>query len=311
MEVRQLEHLVAAIDTGTLRGAAEACHISQPGLSMSLKRLEDFLGVSLLERGPRGVQPTPFGDALYRHAKIVVAHLRHAVGEVEALRGDGAGELRIGVGASFMNRALPRVVARLFEERPAFTVHVIEGVAEDQVPAVIEGEIDLALVRFPSTPPDAALVYETLHRRELCAWVRKGHPLARRRKALQLDDLFGYRWVSPDDAPQEIAGPIYRALGRAGITGVRPSVMTNSVPFLKQLVLESDCVALLPEGAVANEVQDKRLVGLPLPGLDLRDEVGAVYRRELGSLPVLGEIIAALREELPRIGLRSGEAPPL
>lgn len=304
MEVRQLEHLVAAVDSGTLGGAAETCHISQPGLSMSLKRLEDFLGVSLLERGPRGVRPTPYGDVLYRHAKIVLSHLRHATGEVEALRGDGAGELRIGVGASFMNRALPRVVTRLLESRPAFTLHVIEGVAEDQVPALVAGDIDLALVRFPSTAPHAALVYETLHRRELCAWVRKGHPLARRRRRLELADLFEYRWASPDDSPGEISGPIFRALARAGITDVRPSVQTNSVPFLTRLVLESDCVALLPEGAVADEVQDKRLVGLPLPGLDLRDEVGAVYRRELGSLPVLGEIISTLREELPRLGLR-------
>lgn len=304
MEVRQLEHLVAAVDTGTLRGASEACHISQPGLSMSLKRLEETLGVELLERGPRGVRPTPYGEALVRHARVVVAHLRHALGELEALRGDGAGELRIGVGASFMNRALPRAVGRLLEERPALTVHVIEGVAEDQVPALVAAEIDLALVRFPSTPPDADLVYETLHRRELLAWVRKGHPLSRRKRGLEMSDLSAYRWVAPDDSPQEIAGPIYRALQRAEVTNARPSVQTNSVPFIKQLVLTSDCVALLPEGAVADEVQDGQLVGLPLPGLDLRDEVGAVYRRELANLPVLGELIAALREELPRVGLR-------
>lgn len=305
MEIRQLEHLVAAVDAGTLRKAAETCHISQPGLSMSLKRLEDFLGAPLLERGARGVKPTPAGEALYRHAKIIVSHVQHAVGEVEALRGDGAGELRIGVGASFMNRALPRVVARLLDDRPGFTLHVIEGVAEDQVPALVQGDLDLALVRFPSTPPEADLVYETLHRRELCAWVRKGHPLARRRgRALRLEDLDAYRLITPDDAPREIAGPIYRALQRADVPAVRPSVQTNSVTFLKQLALESDCIVLLPEGAVADDLGDGRLTGLALPGVDLQDEVGAVYRRELGDLPVLAEIIAALRDELPRIGLR-------
>lgn len=303
MEVRQLEHLVAAIDQGTLRGAAELCHISQPGLSMSLRRLEEFLGVALLERGPRGVRPTPYGDVLYRHAKIVVAHLRHASDEVETLRGDGAGELRIGVGASFMNRALPRVVAKLLETRPGFSLHVIEGVAEDQIPRVVDAEIDVALVRFPSSPRDPDLVYETLHRRELLAWVRSGHPLARRRKRLRPEDMTVYRWVAPDDSPQEISGPIYRVLQRAEGAVLKPSVQTNSVPFLKRLVLESDCIAMLPEGAVADEVQEELLVGLSLPGVDLRDEVGAVYRRELGSLPVLGEIISALREELPRAGL--------
>ena len=127
MEVRQLEHLVAAVDQGTLRAAAEACHISQPGLSMSLQRLETFLGVELLERRPRGVVPTAYGTALYAHAKIVLAHLRHAEGEIERLRGDGAGELRVGVGTSFMNRALARAVARQLESRPGLTLHVVEG----------------------------------------------------------------------------------------------------------------------------------------------------------------------------------------
>ncbi len=302
MEIRQLEHLVSAVDEGTLRAAAAACHISQPGLSMSLRRLEEFLGVPLLERLPRGVRPTPYGEALVRHARIVLAHVRHAAGEIEALRGEGIAELRVGVGASFMNRALARVVAGLLERRPGFGLHVVEGVAEDQIPRLAEGELDLALVRFPSLPADPALVYETLHRRELRAWVRQGHPLAGRGRRLALPDLADQRWIAPDDVPQEIAGPIYRALRGAGIS-TRPIVQTNSVPFLKRLVIESDCVALLPEGAVADEASDGLLVGLSLPGVALADEVGAVYRRELAELPLLGEIVAALREELPRVGL--------
>ena len=302
MEIRQLEHFVAAVDVGTLRGAAEATNISQPGLSMSLARLEEFLGAKLLERKPRGVTPTPYGDALYRHGKIVLAHLRHATGEIDALRGDGTSELRLGVGASFMNRALPRVVAKLMISRPGFTVRVAEGIAEDQIPKLMDGDLDLVLVRFPSSPPHEELVYETLHRRQLCAYVRADHPLAARQQPISLHDLASERWIAPDEAPSEIAGPVFRALQKAGTT-FRPVVQTNSVPFLKRLLHESDCVALLPEGAMADEVADGEMKALPLPEIDLEDEVGAVYRRELGTLPVLGEIIAALREELPRAGL--------
>ncbi|MFP6654865.1 MAG: LysR family transcriptional regulator, partial [Myxococcota bacterium] len=299
---RSLAHFVAAVDHGTLRDAAEASHISQPGLSMSLARLEDFLGASLLERKPRGVTTTPYGDALYRHAKIVLAHLRHAQGEIDSLRGDDTSELRLGVGASFMNRALPRVIAKLFTTRPGFTLNIAEGIAEDQIPKLMEGELDLVLVRFPTTPPHDELIYETLHRRQLCAWVRADHPLALRPQPIALDELAGERWIIPDSAPSEIAGPIYRALQRSGKT-FRPSVQTNSVAFLKRLLVESDCVALLPEGAMADEVADGEIKALPLPGIDLEDEVGAVYRRELAELPVLAEIIAALRLALPEAGL--------
>jgi DNA-binding transcriptional LysR family regulator len=302
MEIRQLEHFVAAVETGTLRGAAEQSNISQPGLSMSLARLEEFLGAKLLERKPRGVTPTPHGDALYRHAKIVLAHLRHATGEIDALRGDGTSELRLGVGASFMNRALPRVVAKLLTARPGFTLSVHEGIAEDQIPKLLDGELDLVLVRFPSAPPHNELIYETLHRRQLSAYVRADHRLARRQQPIALNELASERWIIPDQAPSEIAGPIFRALQRAGTT-FRPTVQTNSVPFLTRLLRESDCIALLPEGAMADEVANGEMKALPLPEIDLEDEVGAVYRRELGQLPVLGEIISALREELPRVGL--------
>lgn len=302
MEIRQLEHFVAAVEAGTLRGAAADSNISQPGLSMSLGRLEDFLGAKLLERKPRGVTPTPYGDALYRHAKIVLAHLRHATGEIEALRGDGTSELRLGVGASFMNRALPRVVAKLLTSRPGFTLSVAEGIAEDQIPRLLEGELDLVLVRFPSAPPRDELIYEMLHRRQLCAWVRADHPLTKRPQPIALQELVDERWIIPDEAPSEISGPVFRALQKGGTT-LRPAVQTNSVPFLKRLLRESDCIALLPEGAMADEVADGEMKALPLPEIDLEDEVGAVYRRELSGLPVLGEIVAALREELPRAGL--------
>lgn len=302
MELRQLEHFVAAVDEGTLRGAAELCHISQPGLTMSLRRLEELLDAELLERGPRGVRPTPYGEALLGHARLILAHARRAGEQVAALRGRGIGGLRIGVGASFMNRALACAVARLLEARPGFELHVEEGVAEDQIPRVADGRLDLALGRFPSAPPHPELEYAVLHRRQLCAWVRTDHPLARARRRRTPEVMASYRWIVPDDAPDEIAVPIYRELGRRGIEA-HPVVQTNSVPFLKRLLATSDCVALLPEGAVADELQAGALVGLPLPGLDLRDEVGAVWRRDLADLPTVQEVVAALREELPRLGL--------
>jgi len=61
--------------------------------------------------------------------------------------------------------------------------------------------------------------------------------------------------------------------------------------------------------AVADEVADGRLVGVTLEGLDVDDEVGALYRRELASLPLVGELIGGVREALAEIGMGSGPAP--
>ncbi|NDE02288.1 MAG: LysR family transcriptional regulator, partial [Gammaproteobacteria bacterium] len=82
MELRQLRHFVAVVDSANLSRAAERVAISQPALTRSIKNLEDLLGVELLERQPRGVVPTEAGLALYHHAQIVLNACQRLTREV-------------------------------------------------------------------------------------------------------------------------------------------------------------------------------------------------------------------------------------
>lgn len=85
MELRQLRHFVAVVDSANLSRAAERVAISQPALTRSIKNLEDLLGVELLERQPRGVAPTEAGLALYHHAQIVLNACQRLTREVREL----------------------------------------------------------------------------------------------------------------------------------------------------------------------------------------------------------------------------------
>ena len=83
MDIRQLKHFVAVVETGTAHAAADDQHISQPGLSSSIKRLENQLGVSLFERRGRGMVLNARGRDFYPHAKRTIEHLRLAQAELK------------------------------------------------------------------------------------------------------------------------------------------------------------------------------------------------------------------------------------
>src|ERR1700760_4817973 len=97
MDVRILRYFVACVESRTMHAAAQAVHVSQPALSKAIANLEHELGVALLDRHPRGVAPTPYGDTLFRYAKMIDSEMRRAVAEIDAQRGMTRGTIVIGV----------------------------------------------------------------------------------------------------------------------------------------------------------------------------------------------------------------------
>ena len=97
MDLRLLRYFIACVEHKTMHSAADAVSVSQPALSKAIRSLEAELGVILLDREPRGVVPTPFGDTLFRYAKMIDAEMRRAVFEIDAMRGVTRGTVVVGV----------------------------------------------------------------------------------------------------------------------------------------------------------------------------------------------------------------------
>jgi len=111
MELRHLRHFVAVVDAGNLSKAADRVCITQPALTRSIKNLEAYLAAELLERRPRGIVPTPAGDALYRYARLMLNEAARAQAEVKAVHKGAKGELAVGIAAMFGDHIVDRVVA--------------------------------------------------------------------------------------------------------------------------------------------------------------------------------------------------------
>src|SRR4051794_22719098 len=112
MTLRQLEYLVAVIDEGSFGRAALALYVSQPTLSSQVRALEDEIGGSLLERLPRGVRPTPTGEAMLPAARAALAAAARARRSARMVLGLEAGELEIATVGAVALGLLPPVLRR-------------------------------------------------------------------------------------------------------------------------------------------------------------------------------------------------------
>ena len=144
MDQRVLRYFLACVDYRTMHAAAEAVHVSQPALSKAISNLEAQLGVTLLERHPRGVVPTRFGDTLYQYAKMIDSEMRQAVAEIDAMRGMTRGTIVIGV-IPTMSTVMADVAATVLESLPGLELKLKIGFSSELTKALLETRGD---VRF-------------------------------------------------------------------------------------------------------------------------------------------------------------------
>lgn len=145
----ELRYLVALADTGHFGKAAAQCFVTQPTLSTQLKKLENNLGVVLIERGSRRVQLTPVGQQVVALARNILREVR-AIGDVvlghsEPLTGD----FRLGVIPTLAPYLLPKLLLRLERVYPRLRLAVTEQITAGLVDALLNHSLDAALLALP------------------------------------------------------------------------------------------------------------------------------------------------------------------
>jgi DNA-binding transcriptional LysR family regulator len=118
LRLRDLHVLLTVVQRRSMAKAAEHLAVSQPAISKAIADLEHTLGVQLLDRGPRGVEPTLYGSALVRRGLTVFDELRQGVGEIEFMANPTVGEVRVGCFEWVLATLLPPVIERLSNQYP-------------------------------------------------------------------------------------------------------------------------------------------------------------------------------------------------
>ena len=178
IELVQLRQFVAVAEAGSLRGAARAGGWWLPTVSRGMRRLEERLGVALLERQPTGIRLTAAGRVFLREARQILAGLERAT--VNAGRAGRAevGGLALGFTTSLVAGRLHALLAAWHQARPEVTIEVMEGPQALLVAALQERRLDLALV--VGLPSSLLLKHQPLWSEPLYAAVPLAHRLARR-----------------------------------------------------------------------------------------------------------------------------------
>ncbi|MFI7398561.1 LysR family transcriptional regulator [Micrococcus luteus] len=178
MELRQLRYFSVLAQELHFGRAAERLHISQPPLSVQIRKLEAELKVSLVDRTTRTVRLTPAGEELQHRLEHLLPLLDDAVRGLDEVQQGLRGRISMGFMSSASYTILPAAVQQFRSLRPNVEVRFQPLTTAEQIDRVIEGTLDLGVVRDPVPSPH--LETRTVVRERLVACVPAGHPLAER-----------------------------------------------------------------------------------------------------------------------------------
>lgn len=294
LDVQTLRVVRAIADTGSLTAAAAALGYSQPALSQQMRRVEQRLGVAVVERAGRRLRLTEAGRILARHAPAVTTALDAAAGELAALRGLHRATVRLVGFPSASPTIVPRMVAHLADAAPGVALTYVEAEPPEAAAAVREGSADIALTfSYPGDPHDPhgasarGLSVSDVGEDDLLLVLPASHPRAQDGRP-RLGDLAGEPWIA--GCPR-CRGHLLVACGREGFTP-RIAFETDNIAAVEALVAHGTGVATLPRLAVASFPPLAGIVTLPLAhGRTLH----AVTARGAERVPAVAVVLEAVR----------------
>jgi LysR family transcriptional regulator, hydrogen peroxide-inducible genes activator len=245
MNLRDLRYLVALAEYRHFGRAAEACFVSQPTLSTQIKKIEDELGVTLVERAPRNVMLTPTGAEIAKRAQRVLAEVEQIRDIARRSLDPEAGTLKLGLFPTLGPYLLPHVVPLLRKRFPRLELLLTEEKTELLLHQLHEGRIDAALLALPLH--EEQLHAEPLFEEPFVLAVPAGHALASR-SVLRMRDLREQRLLLLDDGHclREQALDVCQRAGAGEKDGFR----ATSLETLRQMVAAGVGITLLPLLAV-------------------------------------------------------------
>ncbi len=254
MDVRQLRYFVEVVEAKSFTRAAERVHVAQPALGFQVRKLEDELGVELLHRHSRGVDPTEAGHALLRHAHAILRQIELARQELIDLSGPPRGEIALGITPTASALLATRVVQECGARFPDITLKLVEGLSEDVMRWLDDSRVDMGFTYNPGAVkgiPTDPLFREDLY---FLAPAAEATDLG---KTITLAAACRNALILPSK-PHGTRMLIEDAAADRGVT-VEIRLEVDSVATIRELVEAGIGCTILPLGAVLGGVDAGRL----------------------------------------------------
>ncbi|WP_394247046.1 LysR family transcriptional regulator [Vibrio profundi] len=187
LESKPLRHFLAVAEHGNFTHAAKALHIAQPALSISIKKLEQSLELSLFRRGDKSVTLTQEGQALYEHAKRIAQQFSDAELAMNELKGLEKGEVRLGAPSMMGSYFFPKILMAFKSQYPNLKLTLIDAGTESIRQMLLNGELDIGVINDANVPND--LETDHLLDSEMLAVVGGKHDLAQK-DSIEFEEFF-------------------------------------------------------------------------------------------------------------------------
>jgi len=291
--LQQLQYVVALDDHRHFVKAAEACHVTQPTLTMQLRKLEESLDVELFDRRSQPVRPTEVGARVIAQARVVLREAEQLHALVTELHTGISGTFRVGIIPTLAPYLLPLFLTRFATEHPDIRLVIDERKTSRILKSLRRGELDLGILVTPIDTTDLEEV--TLFQEPFLAYLPKGHALWRKKRLERNDLKDRSMWVLGEGhCFREQTLSLCDRPSSAGHDNVLYE--SGSIETLKQLVRNGSGMTLVPELSADADDPHVRHFITPEP---VR-QVSLVVRRPFIRRRLLDELAACIRRSVPR-----------
>ena len=294
MNLRDLKYLVALADTKHFGHAAERCHVSQPTLSAQIRKLEEYLGVTLVERQPKRVALTDTGAQVVARARRLLKEAEDIQELARGSRDPLAGRLRVALIPTIAPYLLPRVTPRLKRALPKLQMMLFEYQTAPLLEKLRAGDVDLGILALPVG--DDGLDSRELYQEAFVLAAPDKHELATH-KTVKTSDLAGQTLLLLEDGHclRDQALEVCSRLDVHEDSDYR----ATSLETLRQMVAAGLGITLLPELSTEGPFGNMRGVAIrPFARPAPFRTIGAVWRRSSTRLPAITQVCDVLAAAL-------------
>ncbi|MDR0891009.1 MAG: hydrogen peroxide-inducible genes activator [Mediterranea sp.] len=295
MTIQQLEYLLAVDQCRHFAKAAEMCGVKQPTLSAMIQKLEEELGVKLIDRNAQPVQPTPIGYKVIKQAHVILSQTAQVKDIVYEEQRTLTGVFRLGVLPTIAPYLLPRFFPQLMEDHPELDIRIAEMKTHQVYEAMRGGELDAAIVA--SRSDYEWLVEETLFYEQFFGYVSRKEPLFKR-EIIRTSDITGERlWLL--DEGHCFRDQLVRFCQMESVKLSQMAYRLGSMETFMRMVESGKGITFIPELAVRQLCEEQRQLVRPFAIPRPTREIVLVSGKDFVRQTLLGVLKEKIRAAMP------------
>ncbi|MFY0644697.1 MAG: hydrogen peroxide-inducible genes activator [Bacteroidia bacterium] len=293
----QIQYLIALDEHRNFIKAAEASFVTQPTLSMQIKKLEEELGVMLFDRSKHPIQPTTIGKRIIEQARLIFQETAHVENILKEFTGEISGTLRVGILPTISNSLVPKLIGQISRHYPDLKLHINEMLTSEIIDDLKVNKLDVGIVSTPLH--DDSIIEKALYVEKFRIYLHPSHP-AYSKKALEVDDLLKDKiWLLSEGNCFRTQTLNLCTLPDESLNHLALNYESGSLQTLKKVVDQEGGATIMPEWEAA-ELDDESLNNVrALRSDNAGREVGLIYTKYYAKEGVINKLEEMILKTLP------------